>query len=96
MTSPRIDTTNWEKPRQRLFRRYRHYRSWRVLARDLEVNVYYLYEYTIHGIRPSNPQISKALGIHNHRTINDHLAHDPIQDLPIPLLEWSLLHREEL
>ena len=97
MANPIITSSKLEKPRQRLFRKYRHLRSWHKLADILGVNVAYVYEYAVHGKEPGNPEIRKALGIRYHRrTINDHLAHDDLQDMPLPLLTWAFENREEI
>jgi hypothetical protein len=88
---------NLNKAQKRLVFQYRHLGSWRAVSRARNVNIYYVYRFVFHGEIPTNYKIAAALGIPpKHKTINYHLSHDAIQDMPIPLLEWALLNREEL
>jgi hypothetical protein len=57
----------------------------------------------INGYEPRRAQTRGRLGLPVEikipapkRTINDHLANDPIQDMPAPLLEYALTNREEI
>ena len=98
MENPTLTSSVLEKPRRRLIRRYRHLGSWQRLADALGVNVAYPYKFAIRGVVPANRQIQKALGIPTRRvrTVNDHLANDDLQDMPVPLLAWAFENREEM
>jgi hypothetical protein len=55
------------------------------------------------GYEPRTPETRTRLGLpakikepRHHRTINDHLANDAIQDMPSDLLGWAFQNREEL
>lgn len=57
----------------------------------------------ISGYEPRKPETRRRLGLPSEiryparrRTINEHLAEDPISDLPAPLLRYAFEHREEL
>jgi hypothetical protein len=58
--------------------------------------VRYPRNFAVLGIVPQNPAIRRRLGIRSFRTINDHLAHDAIQDMPAPLLAWAFANRQEM
>jgi hypothetical protein len=70
--------------------------GWHPLARFLGINVKYIYDYIMLGIEPENKEIRFKLGIpkpKHYRTINDHMAHDDIKDLPPMLLYLALVYR---
>jgi hypothetical protein len=97
MTKPMNIPHNLNKPQKRLFLQYKRLGSWAAVATARRINISYVYRYVFHGEVPKNYKIAIALGIPpKRRTINDHLSNDNIQDMPIPLLEWALLNREEL
>ena len=55
------------------------------------------------GYEPIKPETRIRLGLPpelpkpvHHRTIDEHLATDPIQDMPAPLLRWALENRHEM
>lgn len=86
-----INHADIQPARQRLIDRYYQLGSWHRLAADLRINVRYVYNYAVKNKLPTNPKIKKILI--GRRTINDHLSHDRIQDMPRPLLLWALENR---
>jgi len=80
--------------RKRLLEAHSELRSWHRLARDMKLNVRYVYNFAVLGRLPRNTAIRrKLLG---RRSINEHLAEDRIQDMPAPLLRWAIQNREEM
>jgi hypothetical protein len=98
MTNPIVTSSKLPRPRRRLISQYRHLKSWRKVADNFGVNHFYVHQYAVDGIEPANDEIAKRLGIcrRHYRTINEHLAHDPIQDMPGPLLAYAIENREEM
>ena len=98
MQNPIDNPSRLQKPQQRLLRRYRHLKSWHKVAGVLGVNVSYVFQYVKYGIEPANDQIAACLGIRRKkrhaRSINDHLAHDELMDMPADLLSYAIEHRE--
>jgi len=94
-----------EKPRKRLYRKYRRFGSWRALALDLsdqagfEINVRYPWDFVTNGIVPNNKAIQNALGIPSRIpkpvTINQ-LMQLPIQDMPTLILRLAFENRQEM
>ena len=80
--------------RRRLLDAHQGIQSWRKVARALNLNVRYVYNFAVHGRLPLNAAIRrKLLG---RKTINEHLSTDRIQDMPAPLLAWALVNRTEM
>lgn len=80
--------------RKRLLEAHQEKQSWHKVAKGLRLNVRYVYNFAVRGSLPHNKAICrKLLG---RRSINQHLAEDPIQDMPTPLLAWALENREEM
>jgi hypothetical protein len=98
MEKPIVISSTQPKAQQRLFREHRRLGNWRAVASLHQVNMFYVLEFAKHAIEPANDEIAARLGIRrkktHHRTINDHLANDPICDMPGDLLAWALAHRE--
>ena len=49
--------------RKTLWERYRRVGTWRGLADELELNVYYVYRFVMQGDVPGNPEVALALGL---------------------------------
>jgi hypothetical protein len=93
-----VISSEYKTPRRRLFTKYRRLHSWRKVAEEIGVNVYYVHSFVIKGQIPANPKIRKALGIHAQRkpvTINQ-LLRLPISEMPPEVLRWAFENREEI
>jgi DNA invertase Pin-like site-specific DNA recombinase len=89
-----LNTTDLIPARKRLLEAHQEFGSWHKLAKHLRINVGFVYKFAIHGNLPRSSAIRrKLLG---RKTINEHLATDPIADMPTPLLAWALANREEM
>jgi hypothetical protein len=97
-TNPIVISTFLEKPLKRLFRQKRKLGSFHKLADARGVNVKWVYRFMVYGEIPPNKSIQRKLGIRirHLKTINEHLATDSIQDMPVPLLAWALANRVEM
>ena len=90
-----------DKPRRRLLREHRRFRSWRQVARQRGVNVAYVYKYAVHGKVPANREIQQLLGIprtHRSRTLAE-IDRDmklPISEMPADSLRAALLFRKDM
>jgi len=88
-----LNTPDLIPARKRLLEEHLEKGSWHKIARDLRLNVRYVYNFAVNGSLPRNRLIRrKLLG---RRSINQHLAGDSIQDMPTPLLAWALENRKE-
>jgi hypothetical protein len=98
MTNPIENTARKEMPRRKLLAKYRKLKSWRKLEEQIGVNHFYIYQYAVNGIEPTNVEIAKKLGIvhRRHRTINEHLKNDLIQDMPTAILRLAYENRQEM
>jgi hypothetical protein len=80
--------------RKRLLFAHNSGETWRSLAKRLRVNFRYVWEFAVEGKLPRNPVIRKKLL--GRKSIDEHLDHDNIQDMPPPLLSWAFINREEI
>jgi len=81
-------------PRKRLLDTHRELGSWHKVSRELKVNVSQVWNYGVNGKLPRDPVACKKLL--GRKTINEHMAGDLIQDMPIPLLRWAFENRTEM
>jgi hypothetical protein len=96
----KFDTSKWEMARKRLYWKYRREGSFDKLARQLDVNVNYIYKYIAEGTEPKNKEIARTLGIPRRKepvTVNRLMAKQTsIQDTPLPLLRLMFENRVEM
>lgn len=95
---------------KKLLRTHRVTRSWtqtailnNVLGADGKPSRGLAYWIAVKKYEPREPETRVRVGLspeiklpRSRRTINDHLAQDPIQDMPGPLLAWAIENRVEM
>jgi len=80
--------------RKRLISAHKRMGSWQELANEMKLNFRYVWDYAVNGRLPRNPAIRKKLL--GKRSVDEHLAMDKIQEMPPPLLKWSVENRQEI
>ena len=94
--TPALNQNPVLKPSQkRLYNQHDQLHSWEAVANLYGVNWRYVWQHAKTGKVFRNHTINRKLRIKT-RTINDHMAHDNIQDMPTAILRLAFEHRVEM
>lgn len=89
-----ITDPNLPPSRKRLLQAHSEKGSWHRVSEEMDMNWRYVWNYAVHGKLPRDP--AKRRKLLGRKTINEHMAHDRIADMPKPLLFLALEHRTEM